>query len=93
MRICFISERSNETRLNEFVNAVKEKYPDCHFCQSFEQPDIFIVDMWQEGTAEMVKKQYRQQVFLIGYSVIKGEPPVFIREFERKVIDKKWREG
>ena len=92
MRICFISERSNETRLNEFVNAVKEKYPDCRFCQSFEQPDIFIVDMWQEGTAEMIKKQYGRPVFIIGYSIIKGEPPVFIRPFTRRYSDKSWRQ-
>lgn len=92
IRPALICDYGHAERVADFEKAIKEYFGVKNLCAEFLLPNTYIVDMWQEGTAEMIKKQYGKQVFLIGYSIIKGEPPVFIRPFNRRYSDKSWRQ-
>ena len=93
IRPALICDYGHAERVADFEKAIKEYFGVKNLCAEFLLPNTYIVDMWQEDVAEsLVRNHPDRDVFIIGYSIIKGEPPVFIREFERKIISKKWRE-
>jgi hypothetical protein len=93
-RPALICDYGNAERVADFEKAIKEQFGVKNLCSEFLSPNVYVVDMWQEDAAESLMRNHPdREVFLIGYSIIKGEPPVFIRKFERKIINKEWREN
>lgn len=92
-RPALICDYGNAERVADFEKAIKEKFDVKSLCSEFLSPNVYVVDMWQEDAAEsLIRNHPDRDVFLIGYSIIKGEPPVFIRKFTRRYSDKSWRQ-
>jgi len=92
-RPALICDYGHAERVADFEKAIRERFKVKNLCHEFLSPNVYVVDMWQEDDAESLLRNHPdRKVFLIGYSIIKGEPPVFIRPFNRRYSDKSWRQ-